>query len=389
MPYYTPLKDLESNDRKRIVSGLKRLRKQLEDLKFPKKKSSETLILGTWNLRDFDSNKFGYGPRLVDSFYYIAEIISNFDVIAVQEINENLKPLKDLLHVLSRDYDFILTDVTDSSLGGNKERLGFIYDTKKVRFTGIAGEIVLPNKMLISESEKQGRQFSRTPFGVGFQSEWFKFNFSSVHIYFGSNSNTSIKYKRRIGEIEAIAKYLSREAKRSFENNILVGDFNIKEIGSEGYNVLQKHGFTIVQNREGSNKDRTRFYDQISFMSQRNELELVPYESEDRVIQFLDSVFRDEDFKTYKPIMIKMIETHLKEINQKLDKNPTKAERKKLENSKVKLTDTLNLNDDNLLEYYKEWRTFQISDHLPLWVEIKINFSGQYLDYLEKFEEIP
>ena len=25
------------------------------------------------------------------------------------------------------------------------------------------------------------------------------------------------------------------------------------------------------------------------------------------------------------------------------------------------------------------WRTFQMSDHLPLWVELKIDFSDQYL----------
>jgi len=32
--------------------------------------------------------------------------------------------------------------------------------------------------------------------------------------------------------------------------------------------------------------------------------------------------------------------------------------------------------------YYTEWRTFQMSDHLPLWVELKIDFSNEYLNYL-------
>ena len=33
-------------------------------------------------------------------------------------------------------------------------------------------------------------------------------------------------------------------------------------------------------------------------------------------------------------------------------------------------------------KYYDKWRTFQASDHLPLWVEIKIDYSDQYLDKL-------
>jgi exonuclease III len=28
--------------------------------------------------------------------------------------------------------------------------------------------------------------------------------------------------------------------------------------------------------------------------------------------------------------------------------------------------------------YLSIWRTFQMSDHLPLWVELKIDFSNQY-----------
>jgi hypothetical protein len=30
--------------------------------------------------------------------------------------------------------------------------------------------------------------------------------------------------------------------------------------------------------------------------------------------------------------------------------------------------------------YYNTWRTFQMSDHLPMWIELKINFGKQYLE---------
>ena len=34
-------------------------------------------------------------------------------------------------------------------------------------------------------------------------------------------------------------------------------------------------------------------------------------------------------------------------------------------------------NDD--LAFYRRWRTWQMSDHLPLWVEIKTDFTREYL----------
>ena len=37
--------------------------------------------------------------------------------------------------------------------------------------------------------------------------------------------------------------------------------------------------------------------------------------------------------------------------------------------------------------YYKNtWRTFQMSDHLPMWVELEIDFSEEYLKKLKKKE---
>ena len=206
MPYYKPLKRETATTRKRIVSGLRALRQQFDDVRFPGKKTTHSLILGTWNIRDFDNDKFDYGPRETESFYYLAEIIARFDIIAVQEINIDLYPLDRLMGVLGGSYDYIVSDVTHSSIGGNKERLGFIYDKHKVDFKGVSGEIVLPDKMLITEDGKPKRQFSRTPFGVEFQSGWFKFNFSTVHIYYGSNSRGDAKYKRRVEEIEAVGK---------------------------------------------------------------------------------------------------------------------------------------------------------------------------------------
>lgn len=385
MPYYKGLKNLSKADRKRIVAGIKRLRKQFDDVNFPSKKTTESLILGTWNIRNFDDDRFNYGPRMTESFYYMAEIISRFGVVAVQEICADLAPLDYLMGLLGREYDYIVTDVTHSGLGGNKERLGFIYDKNKVRFKGVAGEIVLPKKMLINEEADENRQFSRTPFGVEFQSGWFKFLFSTVHIYFGKSSRNTPQYERRVKEIEAVAKYLAKEAKASDANQILVGDFNIIERGSAGFNALEKNGFTVISNRIGSNRDQTKFYDQISFRSRREELILMEPGRDDRVLQFFDSVFRPEDFSIYKPILKKRLQAKLKKAREDLAAATSKTKKKKAEGQIASLT-AAGKSDTSLEKYYDEWRTFQMSDHLPLWVELEIDFSDGYLEYLTAYQ---
>ena len=66
MPSYWRLKFVESaKERNRIIENLELLRDQLKS-RMPQKTADETLILGTWNIRNFDDNRFGHGPRLKD-----------------------------------------------------------------------------------------------------------------------------------------------------------------------------------------------------------------------------------------------------------------------------------------------------------------------------------
>ena len=76
--------------RVRTVEGLKRLRGAL-DQQVPRKNASSTLLLASWNIREFDSGKYGW--RSKESYYYIAEILSRFDLVAVQEVRDALADL--------------------------------------------------------------------------------------------------------------------------------------------------------------------------------------------------------------------------------------------------------------------------------------------------------
>ncbi len=219
MRYYQLKKDIKSNKREFVVANILELKNAVKEI-VPKKSLDKNLLIATWNIRDFDSNKFGHGPRLNESYFYIAQIISEFDLIAVQEVNKNLKALYKLMYILGDKWDYITTDAT-SGASGNQERMTFIYDTRRVSFKNVAGEVVLPKTSLI-----QGDiQFARTPFVVSFQSGWTKFSLCTVHIYFGADSGA--KLIRRQEEIAGIAQFLKKKADGDKETLMVLGDFNI------------------------------------------------------------------------------------------------------------------------------------------------------------------
>lgn len=203
----------------------------------PRRTKDASLIIGTWNIRDFDNNKFRHGPRRRESLHCIAEILPVFDICALQEVNEDLKPLKDVIRLMGPGWDFIAANVTTGA-SGNRERMVFVYDSRKVRFRNIAGEIVLPKHALLPGEQ----QFARTPFLVSFQYGWFKFSLCTVHIYFGEESRGSEGYQRRVQETEYLAREMAGHAERENENYIPLGDFNIKNPMDETMQALTKAG---------------------------------------------------------------------------------------------------------------------------------------------------
>jgi len=60
MPFYSEIRRMRPDMKARTLSGLKRLRNQL-DKEMPVKTRTQTLVLGTWNLRNFDDNRFMSG----------------------------------------------------------------------------------------------------------------------------------------------------------------------------------------------------------------------------------------------------------------------------------------------------------------------------------------
>jgi endonuclease/exonuclease/phosphatase family metal-dependent hydrolase len=381
MPGYWNLKYKikSSRVRTRTIARLKDLRSHI-DKKLPIREVNNNLVLGTWNIRNFDNNTFGHGPRLKESLFYIAEIISAFDIVAVQEINDDLRPLDELMGIIGTKYDYLVTDVTDGS-SGNNERLGFIFDKSKVSFKGIAGEVVLKKGKKISSNDKD-LQFARTPFTCAFQAGWFKFMFSTVHIYYGESSKTSVAYKRRVAEIHAIASFLANRSKKGGFNQILVGDFNIDALGDSAAKALSSQ-LKIFKNREGSNKKQNKYYDQISFLSKKDEVQLAQTrdgKEANGVFNVFACVFKDQDFTAYKQEVNNSLINRKNALLLKLQKTRSVRKKEKYNKGIANIDSTLSSNEAMRDYYLNEWRTFQMSDHFPLWVVLETDFSDKYLD---------
>ena len=350
MAFYYGLKREPKAIRKRAAEGIERLRKTLTEEGVPPRTVEETLLLATWNIREFDSGK--YGERTTESFYYIAEIVSHFDLVAVQEVREDLRALDRLQSILGGWWKYIVTDVTEGT-AGNRERMAFLYDSRKVIFGGLAGEIVLPDT-----KQERALQFARTPFICGFKSGWTKFNLCTVHIYYGKSTATD---PRRVKEIRDLAKFLAKRAKIGTsqperpdgsvtsvrnpepENLILLGDFNIFSPQDETMQALLAEGFTIpdeLKNVPGSNVKGNRHYDQIAFMARPNRFGTTGRAG---VFNYYKSVFTEDEEEIYRPLM-------------------------------------------GAAKRYNDWRTHQMSDHLVMWVELRIDFAREYLAELAERE---
>ena len=371
MPRYHGIKRWKNDGRKtRVIGRLIALRKQLK-ADIIDQCGLGSFRLATWNIRDFDTNKWGHGFRLPESYHYIAEIISVFDLVAVQEIQRNMKSLKKLVGLLGPDWDYIVSDTTEGS-GGNSERMAFLFNRDSIQFKRMVGEVVLPKGQKIihrkklksptdqkKETEEQDElQFARSPYLASFQAGWFKFVLCTVHIYFGSSSGA--KLKRRIKEIEGIARFFARRQKKETEDYILLGDFNIVSPEHKTMEALLKEKFVIPENltKKKSNLKGDKHYDQIALKVQNRQLEI----GASGVFRYEKSVFRNGDFDAYFDAMpAKLRDFH--------DSGTKKGQPR---------------NEAEKRAYYRDkWRTWQISDHMPMWVELKVDFTDDYLKSLK------
>ena len=200
------------------LKGLKVLRSRIKTANIPSSKLDETFNIATWNIRHWGQKK-----RKKCSLHYIAEILTQFDLISVVELRRNVSELKYVLDLLGKYWDVVFSDYVPDA-GGNKERIAYIFDTRAVQFTGMATETDGPRKKNSTTGVYEPKfSWWRKPYMASFKAGSFDFVALSVHIQWGTKAG-------RKKELEELAKWVKSYIKDEYRVDrdiILMGDFNV------------------------------------------------------------------------------------------------------------------------------------------------------------------
>lgn len=312
-----------------IADRLLRLRALLNG-QITSRRQPDSLIIGSWNIRHFDGGR----PRLPESFHYIAEIIDHFDICAIQEVKD-IEAMRDLMQLLGPNWDYFVNDSSGAGRG-NHERMAFVFNRNKVTFRNLIGELVLPKGALPGDE-----QVGRTPFFASFQAGWFRFTLCSAHIIYEEKEGRPM----REDEIRVVASVLADRAADTDEVHVFLGDMNIDTRDDAGMRALQDNGFD-APDLGPTSLTGTKHYDQIAFAGPDTEANRLG----GGVIAWQEAVYTDAEQDDYEAIA--------REIREGRDKGKAYA---------------------NWTRSYRDWRTHEMSDHLPVWIELKVDYSNDFL----------
>lgn len=197
------------------------------------------------------------------SLHCIAEIFYQFDLIAVTELRRNISELKYVLGLLRPYWKAVFSNYT-SDAGGNKERLAFVYDSRMVKFTGLAAETDGPRKKNRTSGQYVPKfNWWRKPYIASFRAGHFDFVLLAVHLQWGTEKGR----KRELEELANWVKAFQKDEYRVDRDVIALGDFNIPSYRSPLNEAVSKHGLSaprsILKLGHGSNLRKDKRYDQI------------------------------------------------------------------------------------------------------------------------------
>jgi hypothetical protein len=230
-----------------IAAALGDLRAELDGA-LPTKLLDRNLIIGTWRWEMFDAvtekwvaNRRGRAAHDLRTIRCFAEIVSHFDVIALQGMLGDARGLRLVMEALGNDWGLMISALSRES--SYNERTAFIFDTRKVLPRGLAGQVVLPEgQAKVSEGGRfLSSQFFRPPMFAGFRCLDRDFTLANIHLVFG-------KPAERLAEMRAFTAWLgeiSRKGYRWERNFIVLGQLQLMRSGTPLYEAFTASGLQI------------------------------------------------------------------------------------------------------------------------------------------------
>ncbi len=237
------------------------------------RKAADRLLLVTWNLANL-----GVQQRRDDDYRLIAEMLSWFDIAALQEVNENLAGLRNLMKFMPTRFSALFSDSA-----GNNERMVYLYDRKKVKLLELVGEIAVPpsahQDIKLPGITQPFTGFDRNPYLAAFKAGSFTVLLVNVHLYFGKESEAA-SIERRCLETYAVARWadLNVKSKHAYATDIIaLGDFNLPKADPADpvYRALTRRGLQLPPHSTevGSAIASDSHYDQVAFFPSQTKQE--------------------------------------------------------------------------------------------------------------------
>ena len=219
--------------------------------------------------------------------------------------------------------------------GGNKERTAFLFDDRAVTFNGLAAEVDAPRGK--KETEYLAAQsFWRAPYMCSFRSGNFDFIAIATHARWGDS------IKGRQAELQMLADWIDTRFKDKYVEDhdlIVMGDFNVPKINDDLYKALTSSGLLLPE-------------------------ALVNLKAGDQVI---GGTNLGKDARYDQILHLPTLKKRFSNVGGTLDFFGSDARIKELFPDK---------------DYTREKFSFQLSDHFPLWVQIKIDIDGARLNQI-------
>ena len=217
-----------------IAAGLLALRERIAASKIPPSRLDQSINIAVWNIREFGKVK-----RTEAAIHYIAEILGQFDLIALAELRDNLEDLGRVLVYLGPSWRVVYSDwIADA--GGNNERTAFLFDQRAVTFNGLAAELDVPRSKTGDEYLATG-SFWRAPYLCSFRSGNFDFLAIAAHARWGTSAG-------REAELKLLAEWIDTRFQSKYVEDtdlLVMGDFNTPKLTDKFFAALASRGRKI------------------------------------------------------------------------------------------------------------------------------------------------
>lgn len=236
------------------LEGEPLLAERVRAARIPRATREHSVILATWNVREL-----GRRRRRDDSIRMIAHIVSRFSLVSLVELRRDTSDLERVLRVLGPAWRALYSEPLEDP-GANEERACFLFDSRIVRHTGLVS--VLHRKRARIGDEYVTPHWWRAPFVAGFRAGAVDLVVATAHVRWGASE------AGRLGEIQALAEWAARRAQRTPQPTslVLTGDLNVPDVTSPLYRALIRRGLSLPKallGAHGTNLAANKRYDQI------------------------------------------------------------------------------------------------------------------------------